>query len=148
VLRAVTSDKLRCRWCRRAARAPQAPARATGLGVLGGRIARTAGWRSVGRAGAGGACAARGHHRHRRLSGVTARSTRHAGAASVVRRQMAGCRTARATGLHSVVRASAGGARAHEPARWRRMDTLARNTRHAGAVSVARLHGTHRGCRL
>ena len=79
----------------------EAPARATGLGVLGCRIARTVGWHSAACAGAGGALAARGHHRSRRLSGVTARSTRHAGAASVARRQMAGCRTARAGfGVH------------------------------------------------
>ena len=79
----------------------EAPARATGLGVLGCRIARTVGWHSAARAGAGGARAARGHHRYRRLSSVTARSARHAGAASVARRQMAGCRTARAGfGVH------------------------------------------------
>ena len=37
----------------------EAPARATGLGVLGCRIARTVGWHSAACAGAGGALAAR-----------------------------------------------------------------------------------------
>ena len=87
VLRAVTPDNRRCRWCPRAAHAPPAPARATERHPAVRAMRPPSTPSPVARAGACGARAACRHHRHRSLSDVTARSTRYAGAASVARPQ-------------------------------------------------------------
>ena len=92
VLRAVTPDNRRCRWCPCASHAPPAPARATERHPAVRAMRPPSTPSPVARAGACGARAACRHHRHRSLSDVTARSTRYAGAASVARPQMAGCR--------------------------------------------------------